>query len=219
MKKLKVNRTNHPATFRKCKNLGQVIAVVEKQGENEGLFVTKVYLNGKSMDSEEEYLLDSLSTNEIKELDFDLSTMDDIIKNSIADIIASIQTTQIKAIEFAKEFRKQKSSDDEKVKYVLIQCRSVIESLEQIFLAHNNKSFVIKHLPLWLEAEKELTNILQCILQSRHLSDFNFIADLIEYDLVQALDQWEEVLEKELLENSHLIGQFNKGNSDQDLDV
>lgn len=209
MKKLSVTRSSHPATFRQCKNLGQLVAVIEKQGEKEGLFVTKVYLNGKAMDEEEENLLESLSTNEVKSLEVDLATLVEIVKNSIADIIASIQTTQMKAIQFAKEFRENKSADDEKVKYLLIQCRSVIESLEQVFAAHKKKSFSIKHLSLWHESEKELTNIIQCVLQSRRLSDHDFIADLIEYDLVQALDQWEETLEKELLDNSMLTGAYS----------
>lgn len=209
MKKIEVNRKSHPATFRQCKNLGQVIAVIEKEGEQQGLFVTKVYLNGKAMDSEEENLLDSLSLSEIKFLTFDLSSIEEIIKNSITDIIASIQGAQTHAIEFAREFRRDGKIDDEKVKFVLIECRSVIESLEEIFLAHSKQNFMIRHLPLWHEAEKELTNIIQCILQSRHMSDPQFLSDFFEYDLVQALDQWEEVLEKELLENSSFTGCFS----------
>ena len=208
MKKMSISRASHPATFRKCKNLGQLIASVEKQGEAEKLFVVKVFLNGKVMDEEEENLLDSLSVNEVQSLEFEMSSMQDIISKSITDIIASIQTIQLNAIKFAKEFRQNESVDDEKVKFVLIQCRSTIEALEQIFVAHNRKSFHIKHLSLWHESEKELTNILQCILQSRKMSDVNFLSDLVEYDLVQALDQWEEVLEKELIDNPSFTGIF-----------
>ncbi len=222
MKKLKVTRTSHPATFRTCKNLGQLIASIEKEGEAQQLFVTKVYLNGKPMDEDEENLLDSLSTNEVESLEFNLSTIQEMIKNSIADIIASIQTTQLKAIEFCKEFRAKESLDDEKVKFVLVQCRSIIESLEQIFVAHHHDTFRIRHLSLWHEAEKELTNILQGILQGRRISSYDFLSDLIEYDLVQALDQWEEVLEKELLENAAFSGDFTlttSGKGDSNLDI
>ncbi len=223
MKKLSVTRTSHPATFRKCKNLGQLIAVIEKQGEADGLYVVKIHLNGRSMDEDEESLLDSLSINEVKKIDFEMSSMNDIIRKSIADIMAAIQDTQMRAIGFAKQFRSDQAVDDEKVKFVLIQCRSVIESLEQIFTAHSKRRFVIKHLPLWYEAEKELTNILQCILQSRKMTDVDFLADLIEYDLVQALDQWEETLEKEVLENPSFSGIFNLKshalNSDNGVDA
>lgn len=223
MKTLKVSRASHPATFKKCKNLGQLIAVIEKQGEKENLFVVKIRLNGQRMDSDEENLLDTLSISEIKSLEFDLETMKNIVRGSIADIVASIQDTQMRSISFAKSFRESASVDDEKVKFLLIQCRSIIESLEEIFVAHSKKNFNIKHLPLWYEAEKELTNILQCILQSRKMTDHDFMADLIEYDLVQALDQWEETLEKELLENPAFSGIFNLksrgSNSDNGVDA
>ena len=223
MKNLKVTRATHPVTFKKCKRLGELIAVIEKEGEAEDLFITKVYLNGKAMDEEEEKLLDSLSINEVESLAVDLSSITELARKTLTDIISAIQTTQATSIVFGKEFRASKNVDDEKVKFVLIQCREIIETLEQIFNAHKQEKFAVKHLSLWHEAEKELTNILQCILQTRKMSGHEMMADLIEYDLVQALDQWEEAIEKELLENSSLNGIFSLkkdgSNSDNGVDA
>lgn len=218
MKKLSVTRSTHPVTFKKCSSLGQLITVIEKEGEAEGLYVIKVYLNDKAMDAEEEGLLDSLSINEVDKLTVDLASMTEIIRNTMTDIVGSIQSTQLKAIQFSKEFRQAQSVDDEKVKYILILCRQIIESLEEIFVAYNKEHILLKHMSLWRQAESELTNILQCILQSRNLSGYELISDLIEYDLVHALDQWEEVIEKELVENSSLNGIFSLKNKQQKSD-
>lgn len=209
MKKVTVTRQSHPATYKKCKNLGQLIATIEKEGEKDRLYVVQVSLNGRKMDEEEEKLLDSLSIGDVDQLEVRFASMQEIVRNSITDIIASIQDTQLRAISFAKEFRIAQATDDEKVKFILIQCRSIIDSLEEIFKAHTSDHFKIKHHSLWLESEKELTNILQCILQSRKMSDAEFLSDLIEYDLVQALDSWEEVLEKELIDNPSFTGIFS----------
>ncbi len=212
MKNLKVSRSSHPMTFKKCKNLGELVAVVEKEGEADNLFITQVILNNKIMDEEEEKLLTSLSVNEIESMVFKMATISEIVRETLADTLYAIQSTQSKAIEFAKSFRQNFEVDDEKVKFTLIQCRQIINSLEEIFCAHQNETFLIKHHSLWNEAEKELTNILQCIFQTRKMPGFNMLCDLMEYDLVQALDQWEEVIEKELLENSSLNGIFSLKN-------
>lgn len=218
MKSLKISRSSHPITFKKCKNLGELIAVIEKEGEAEKLFITQVVLNNRPMDDEEEKLLSSLSINEVKTLNVTMATLGEIIKETLADTLYAIQSTQAKAIEFSKEFRKNFEIDDEKVKYILIQCRQVINSLEEIFAAHKNESFLLKHHSLWSQAEKELTNILQCIFQTRKMPGYEMVCDLMEYDLVHALDQWEEVIEKELLENSSLNGIFSLKNRSSESD-
>ncbi len=212
MKSLKVSRASHPLTFKKCKKLGELITVIEKEGEAEKLFITQVILNNRVMDEDEENLLDSLSINEVDQIIVKMATISEIIKETLADTLCAIQSSQMSAIKFAKEFRKTFEVDDEKVKYVLIQCRQVINSLEEVFAAHKQESFLLKHHSLWHEAEKELTNILQCIFQTRKMPGFEMLCDLMEYDLVQALDQWEEVIEKELLENSSLNGIFSLKN-------
>ena len=71
---------------------------------------------------------------------------------------------------------------------------------------------------MWVEAEKELTNILQCILQSRTMTDVSFVTDLLEYDLVHALSQWDEVLEKEIMDNPYISHIFSLNSSGQNSD-
>jgi len=208
MKTILVNRQTRPATFQKCRNFGQLISAIEAEGESENLFVVKIYLNDRLMDQDEENLLDSLSINEIETLRFEMGTISEIVGRSIANTIAEIQDIQVRAIRFSREFRRAKSVDDEKVKYLMIRCRSIIEALEEIFCSHTSGRFHIRHHSLWLESEKELTNILQVILQSRRYSEVSFLSDVIEYDLVHALDCWEEALERELLENTLLGGTF-----------
>lgn len=218
-----VSKKSHPATFRKCKNLGQLISAMEHEGEVDGLYIVSMALNGKRMDSDDEKLLDRLSLGEVSSLELEMKTSIEIVRDSMLQIIASLQETQKLAIQFCKEFRTENQVDIEKVKFVLIQCRTVIENLEEIFQSHNRKKFNIKHLSLWLETEKELTNVLQCILQSRYSKDVRFVSDLIEFELTQSLDRWVEVLEKELMDNPSFSGIFklNKGkqSSDNGLDA
>lgn len=215
MKTILVNRKTYPATFQKCRNFGQLISTIEAEGENEKLYIIKIYMNDRLMDQDEENLLDSLSINEIDSLRVEMGTISEIVSRSITNIIAAIQDIQTRAIRFSREFRQVNSVDDEKVKYLMIQCRGIIEALEEIFYSHTSGRFHIRHHSLWLESEKELTNILQVILQGRRYSEAAFLSDIIEYDLIHALDCWEEALEKELLENSLLSGTFRLNNTSE----
>jgi hypothetical protein len=223
MTKRRIDRKNHPATFRTCKNLGQLIALVEQEGEKDKKFLTKISLNGKKMDQDEECLLENMSINEVDFIEVEMQSLNEIIAHSLTDIISTLQHIQMRAIQFAREIRKSNSIDKEKINFSLIECRTFIQSLEEVFIANQQGKFRIRHLPLWNEAEKELTNILQCILQSREVAAPDFIADLMEYDLIQALDQWEDTLDKELTENPALTGIFNlksgRHKSDNEVDA
>lgn len=223
MKTMIINRVSYPVSFNNCKKLGQLISWAESVGEKDSLYVVKMYLNGQLMDEDEENLLDGLSINEVQELRVELSPIEDIMAKTMSTIVGAIQDTQIKIVGFSREFRKNNALDDEKIKFVLIQCRSIIDSLEEVFKAHMAKRLTLKHHSLWVEAEKELTNILQCILQSRNMSDVNFVTDMLEYDLVHALSQWDEVLEKEIVDNpyiSHIFSLNSNGeHGDNGVDV
>ncbi len=208
MKRIKVDRTTYPATFKTCKNLGQLIASVEKAGEKDKQYLTKLFLNGKLMDQDEEYLLENMTIHDVEVLEVEFQTVNEIIGKSITDIIKTLQQIQMRAIEFAREIRKANQIDDEKVKFSLIECRTFIQSLEEIFIANQQGKFKIKHFPLWSEAEKELTNILQCLLQSLEVGTPEFVADIMDYELIQALDQWEDTLDRELMDNPSLTGHF-----------
>ena len=136
MKTMVINRKNYPASFKQCKKLGQLISWAESVGEKDNLYIVKMYLNNQLMDEEEENLLDSLSINEIEELKIEMSPIEEIMGKTMSTIIGAIQDTQLKIVKFSSEFRQNNKLDDEKVKFILIQCRSVIDSLEQIFKAH-----------------------------------------------------------------------------------
>ena len=134
--------------------------------------------------------------------------MQEIVVNTMTSIIASIQETQMLATRFAREFRNDKKSDEEKIKYLLVQCRNIVQMLEELFQAHTKKSFLIKHISLWFQSEQEFSNVLQCLLHARKMTDFGFIADILDQELVQSLEQWEDTIEKELFDNSALTQIF-----------
>ena len=223
MKQLVINRENFPASFKSCKNFGQLIQWVENFGERDKHFIVKMQLNGKFIDEEEEKLLDNMSISEVQEIVVDLSPVEEIMCRTMTSVISMIQDLQIKSIEFAQEMRKAPELESDKMKGLLVKSRWVIDSLEELFRAHVNKKFHLRHHSLWNQAESELTNILQCILQTFEIGNKDFLSDLLDFELTHALQLWEEVLEKEILDNpsiSHIFHLKKTGiASDNEVDV
>ena len=223
MKQVIVNRKSFPASFKSCKNFGQLIQWVENFGEREKHFIVRMELNGKFIDEEEEKLLDNMSIDDVQEIVVNFSPVEEIMSKTMSSVITMIQDLQLKSIDFAQEMRKAPELEEEKMKGVLVKSRRVIDSLEELFRAHVNKKFHLRHHSLWNQAEAELTNILQCILQSFEMGNKDFLSDLLEYELTHALQLWEEVLEKEILDNPSISNIFQLKNggtgSDNKADV
>ena len=65
MKELQLTKKSHPAIFKSCKNFGQIIQWVEKEGSKDGLYVSKIRLNGRLVDEDEENLLERLAVQAV----------------------------------------------------------------------------------------------------------------------------------------------------------
>ena len=212
MKNLLVNRDTYPLLFKKCKNLGEVISFIEKQGENENLYITNIYLNEEPMNEEEESLLDSLSISEIEQLNFNLSSMEEMTRQSIIELISALQVARLKAEEFFNKFQNKKKWSEEDFSLLLFQCRLIMDGLEHIFQAHSQGRVSICQALLWEEAEEKLSQTLESLLKAHQAESFERASHLIENDLRQAFEVWEETLEKEIVENSSLNGSFSGEN-------
>ena len=58
------------------------------------------------------------------------------------------------------------------------------------------EKFNLKHFSLWKEAEKELSSILQCILQAYELRDAKFVSELLESEFPDGYNSGKMSLKK-----------------------
>lgn len=209
MKTIYVTPKLYPQNFKKAKNLGQLIALFEKQGENDRLYVVKVNVNGCSINRDEESMFESMSVEEINDMTIHYSTLAEIVLQLLQSNISLLQSMQIQAIRFGQDYRQAAEEvPDHRLNHLLIDCRTFIESLEQAYQLHSNQLFYIRHISLWKIAESEFSNILQSIFQTQQWGNAQILCDLVEYDLTDSLENWEDILYKELLDNPRLKSIF-----------
>lgn len=208
MKKFAINANSHPALYVSCKNFGEIMSWVEHEGAKENLFVTNIVLNERGIDSDEENLLDRLAVSEVKQLEVTLQLIEELVVETLYSTIELIQNLQRKSIEQAQYIGQNSEFHPQSLKEVFGLSRTLIDTLEEVFASHNNRKIHLKHFSLWREAEKELSTIMQCILQSFEMDDPVVLAELLENPFPDALASWEEVLHKELNENRQLTPFF-----------
>jgi len=208
VKKFSINKTSYPAIYSSCKNFGEVLSWVEHEGAKDKLFITKLVLNDRVIDSDEENLLDRLAVAEIHQLDITLQVIEELVVETLCSTIELIQNLQTRSIDQAKYIAKNNEFHPQSLKEVFGLSRTLIDTLEEVFSSHNKQKVLLKHFSLWREAEKELSTIMQCILQSFEMDSPAALGELLQSPFPDALDSWEEVLVKELNENRRLVPFF-----------
>ena len=204
MKNLIITEKSHPALFLACKNFSEIIQWVEREGFKDGLYVSKITLNGRLVDEDEENLLERLAIKEVKLLEVQYMDVAELVVETIMSTIQLLQNLQLKSIEQGGYILANSKVQPNSMKEIFSKSRMLIVTLEEVFSAHSNSKMMLKHFSLWREAEKELSSILQCLLQSFEIQDFPIVGELLEGAFPEALGLWEDVLDKELNDNRRL---------------
>lgn len=209
MKKFSINKGSYPALYSSCKNFGELMSWVEHEGARDNLFVTSITLNDRPIDADEESLLDRLAMSEVIQLDVQLQSIEELVVATLENTIQLIQNLQLKAGELARYIADNGDFQPRSLKEIFSLSRTLIDTLEEVFSSHANGKLLLRHFSLWREAEKELSSILQCILQSFEINNNAALGELLTDPFISALDAWDEVLQKELSENKRLTPYFS----------
>jgi len=209
MKKMTLDRKNYPGVFNGCKNLSELIRWVETTGQQENMMVSKLTLNNRFLDEDEENLLSNLAISEVQSLDVEFRPLHELVAETMKSLIALLQDLQVRSLKEAEFALKTGGLESNAMKGVFASSRTLIRSLEEVFQLHNSGKFNLKHFSLWREAEKEFSGILQCLLKSIEIKDQVFVSELLAGAFPDALMHWEDVLEKEILDNVAVATIFN----------
>lgn len=128
----------------------------------------------------------------------------ELVAETMKSVIALIQDLQVISLKNAEALIRSEDFEANGLKEIFAKSRMLIHSLEQIFQVHGHQGFQLRHFSLWREAEKELSSILQCILQSFEMKNAEIVSELLDSAFPDALTRWEEVLEKEILDNTSI---------------
>jgi hypothetical protein len=197
MSHLILNQSELLRTFKTTTTLKDIISHFEKKMIDVGEVVCRVSINELSLSSDDESRFAETSVSEIRSLEIEsenpkllLTNVLEDWKKGIPEIIKSVDKTSEK-IRF-QGFDSVVSSFNS----IIDACQFLVESLSYvgIMLKQQGNQPTDK----WLILEKNLNDSFSNLVQACENKNSSLIADILEYDLANALQNWLDWLMNEM---------------------
>lgn len=176
-----------------CQTLSELFRAVEKTAEHDGRVVCQFRINGVNFTEADEKKLEPLSMREVTLVEVLVDTPENLLNSVIGNWIEELPRMVIQADGIATALRE----DGFNVQYTPIvrlidSCQFLTESLLSI------RSFPSVQAALdekvWEDSTGQMQKAITETLTAFEKKDSNWVADVIEYDLANCLQHWQEVL-------------------------
>lgn len=184
--------------FQREGTLKGVIAAIESDLYQTGRVVCKITVNGMSLSPEDEIKFEGAGRNDVSEIEVASQSLVKLIGESRASL--SKYFTQLKeaSLKAAEAMRAGVSQDASDIIRAIIEGTSwATDMLNQIRAVDPGLSKVQKE---WIAAEAQFIRVSRELLTAFERSDSVLLADNLEYEWSESIDQWLKVLS--LLDNA-----------------
>lgn len=189
-------------------DLKSLIRTIETELQADGFVVCQFVLNGMTLSEDDEKRMEKASVNEIKELVIRYQNLDELLDSLLRGWIEEIPKLVAQADELSQEAREQRL--DQKltplVRFV-DSCQFLVDSLNSFrtiieveAIAEGNR---------WGVLEQKFQSSVGELLNAFEKKDYVLVADVLEYDVADALQNWFDLLAQ--IEHSLKSGQGNSG--------
>lgn len=176
-------------------DLSQVFQAFEKKFEQEGQVICQFRINGLQLTEADEIKAKFVSMNEVENVEILVDTPANLLEAVIVNWIDEIPSMIAKTDEVADRFRKE-GFQIQYTPFVRIvdSCQFLIDSLLSI-QSLKGQSGVVGSAE-WRKLEASTVKAIGESLAAFEKKDANWLADVLEYDLANALQNWHELLKK-----------------------
>ncbi|MCB0357864.1 MAG: hypothetical protein KDD40_12695 [Bdellovibrionales bacterium] len=177
--------------------LSDIISDFEKQYWEDGSVICEIHLDGSYITEEQEVALREKTINEIKTLEILTRKQNELIEVTLRTMYQWIPKLTERSLQLA-EIYKSSANDDSQNQYDFIElidgCKWLSDSLSllkpTLLKLVDSKLFSDQ----WMQCEQMFIVIAKEVLQAYQSADNILVSDILEYDLKEALDQWQEIL-------------------------
>lgn len=185
--------------FSDCRTFGELLRAVEQELALKGQVVCEIWVNDKRVDDETDPSWQGLSISAIESLKVIADQPETLIQGALSSVLQSIPTLQTASREAAQRLREGSFQQGVNgLTEVLSACQWMTETLHHARGAASGTGKSFQSAEFWLGAERHLMSSLSELGKSLENKDYSLIADLLEYDLPDALELWPELVEQEL---------------------
>jgi hypothetical protein len=175
-------------------SLGEIFRQIENDLKPINEVVCQFKINGLALDEQAEQRLAAATLSEVETLEVfsqqPRAILGDVLQNWVKQIPALLECND----NLASEIRFKGIEGQLKSLVELIdQCQLLVDSIISIDSVFPNLPYVKSE--AWKKAQTQMASAIGEALQAFQKKDFNWLADILEYDLGHALQTWMEQLE------------------------
>lgn len=181
--------------FPNLTDLSQVFDAFEKKFEKEGQVICQFRINGLQLTEADEMKAKFVSMSEVENVEILVDTPANLLEAVIVNWIDEIPSMIKKTDEIAARFR-QEGFQTQYTPFVKVvdACQFLIDSLLSIQSLKGTGAVVGS--AEWRKLEAGTVKAIGESLAAFEKKDANWLADVLEYDLANALQNWYELLKK-----------------------
>ena len=191
--------------FSDCENLKEIISSVETRMWDSGEVVCEIYVNGFALHEEDETRFSTSALADIKELKVQSNRPEELVQQTLQSITTYIPDLAKETDELANRYRdihgpgvKDQATIDNEVTHTLSEVLEGFRWLtDAIFLIRTqleNWSHLGDLVEDWKELEEKHTKALKELITSFDKKDQTLIADVLEYDIADVLEDWRRII-------------------------
>ncbi|MBK8203895.1 MAG: hypothetical protein IPK68_16795 [Bdellovibrionales bacterium] len=183
------------AEFGDLGSLSEVIKVIEGYFWRRGEVICDIRVNGMFMDGKDEIRFASEKVENLESIEVKSQRPLDLLAETLRSVSEYLPRVRESAIIVAERF--QQGSNEEAHRLclkVLDSCRWLSDWLFLVKKSCGNWADVKVSEDLWRRAELTFTNVLRDLCSAYENKDFVALADILEYELSNSLEQWLELV-------------------------
>jgi hypothetical protein len=194
--------------FGECRDLREVIAKLERDFSDRGEVICEIRVNGMLLNEADETGFAGSLLNEIQSLAVGTQRPDSLIHDALNSAFEYLPRLRAACEPTADLFR---TGDHRQAQArftgIIEGCQWLVDTVCNVRQAGENIGHPIHDKTIWTAAEEGFTNVISEILSAFQKRDFVLVADIIEYDLDNALESWLQVLTEERARRASSAGE------------
>lgn len=200
-------------SYSAAENLKDLILLLEQQAQSKDCVICRMWLNDMSLSESDEKRFAETNVSEIKSFKYELQRPIDLL-NAVVENWTNQLPLMLEINDSLSFILRERGVEGHLSDFVNLidSCQFLVESLISIrTLSTQNKTVASQK---WTENEQFMSKAIQEALQAFEKKDFVLLADVLEYDLGQALQVWAELLrDTGTIDNADLVDKL-KANHD-----
>lgn len=193
MEIIRFDKAQLSAKHADCKDFKELVKKLESKVRLDGKVICAITLNGMRLSESDEARFAGAILNEIDTLEIAIEGTQTLVAETLMTLRDTLTRLQARTVRIAELIRENPSGPAQfEFSGLMEQTQFFTEALAAL---KPRAKLVSESATLWANAETSTQSMIRELLQAFSRSDFVLVADVLEYELFNLLEQWIGVLD------------------------